>query len=354
LRNRLASLVRGTGDPYHLVYVIEHLLVPPPPHDSFRTIVRARTTAVDRLLRYFWAAQKKMQTDMLTMWMEIDSVLHRSEHEELKKTLGELVTADLEPLRAKLKDDNPLYRLGAVQTVHRRRVHLERDLIECLDDSQPLIREGARQALVRLARGADFGPRIAADRLDRKQAARRWQTWLTLQQYADAPAEEPMPADPAEAEAVRLAIELVQVKKEEETQTLERLRLAPEPQGTMALATAIAELKGPRQAKARLTLSKRLSGDDEATLKKRLAHDNPEVRRAAASAVARKKTSALIPDTLKLLEDPEADVAQTARATLKALTGKDFGPLASANSLDRSIAVGQWYRWWVKRKVDGK
>jgi len=333
------------------MYVIENLLLPPPPHDSFRTIVNTRTTALDRLLRYFWAAQKKMQNDMLTMWTEIDSILHRSEHQELKKTLGELVTADVEPLRARLKDENPLYRLGAVQTIHRRRVHVERDLIECLEDSQPLIRVGARQALVRLARGADFGPRPTADRLDRKQAVRRWQTWLALQKHADAPAEESGPADPAEAEAVRLAVELVQTKKEDESRMLERLRSAPEPQGTLALAAAIVELKGPRQLQARLTLAKRLTGDDEATLKKRLANDNPEIRRAAATAVRLKKASALVPYTLKLLEDPEADVAQTARATLKLLTGKDFGPTANATPLDRSIAVGQWYQWWVKRSL---
>jgi hypothetical protein len=332
--------------------VTERLLVPPPVHDSFRTIVRTRTNAMDRLLRYFWQAKYKFQSDMLTMWTEIDSILHRTEHEELKKALGDLVTADAEQLRAKLKDDNPLYRLGAVQSIHRRRMHVERELIESLEDEQPLIRHGARQALVRLARGADFGPRPAADRMERKQAVRRWQTWLALQKRtSDADVEEPAPADPAEAEAVRLAIELVQAKNDVETPLLERLRSAPEPQGTLALTTAIAELKGPRQAQARFALAKRLSDDPEAALKKRITDENAEVRRAAAVAVGRKKAKTLLPDTLKLLEDQEADVAQAARATLKQLTGKDFGPAPKATPLDRSIAVGQWYQWWVKRSV---
>jgi hypothetical protein len=329
---------------------VDKLFVPPPAHDSFRSIVSTKTTALRRLLQQFWRLQLKTQNDMMTMWMEVNNALHKDEIEEQKKTLRSLVTDDVEIVRARLSDDNPLYRLGAVQSVYRRRLHLEKDLVKRLEDPQPLVREAAHQGLVRLARSTDFGPKPRAGRLEHNQSVRRWKTWLALQNRPEDGYEEPLPTDPAEAEAIRLAVELAQAKPDMETTMLKRLQSAAEPSGTLALALAIAELDGKRQAKARQTLAERLAAADNDTLKQRLADPNIDIRRAAVTAVGLKKASALMPEALKLLEDPQVEVAQAARTTLKQLTRQDFGPTASASSLDRTIAIGQWYRWWMQKK----
>jgi HEAT repeat protein len=326
------------------------MVVPPPMHQNFRGMVSIKTTALQRLLNQFWRIQLKTQADMLTMWMEVNSALHKDEIEEQKKTLRALITDDEEVVRARLKDDNPLYRLGAAQSIQRRRLHLEKDLLKTLEDPQPLVRETAHQGLVRLARSTDFGPKPRAGRLELNQSVRRWKAWLAMQSRPDEVHEEPVPTDPAEAEAIRLAVELAQAKPDLETAVLKRLQSAAEPSGTLALAVAIAELDGKRQAKARQALAERLAVADTDVLKQRLTDPNIDIRRAAVTAVGLKKASTLLPDALKLLEDPQVEVAQAARVALRQLTKQDFGPTAGANSIDRTIAIGQWYRWWIQKK----
>src|SRR5262249_1169964 len=198
------------------------------------------------------------------------------------------------------------------------------------------------------ARGADFGPEPDADRLEFRSALRRWKTWLARQEGPAAA--EPPPPDPTDAEASRWAVELAQATPEKETPMLQRLRSAAEPQGTLALAAAIRELKGVRQTRAREVLAQRLAAQGEATLKKRLTDEDAEVRRAAVTAAGTEKAKALIPEALKLLEDPAPGVAQAARSALKRLTDRDFGPAADASPQDRSIAIGDWYRWWVAQR----
>ena len=76
--------------------------------------------------------------------------------------------------------DTPVYNV-AVQVIGRKRLHLETELIERLDDRDPEVRQAARQALARLARGTDFGPAPAATRAERLRAMQRWRNWLVLQ-----------------------------------------------------------------------------------------------------------------------------------------------------------------------------
>jgi HEAT repeat protein len=306
-----------------------------------------------RLLQQFLqlkiAVEQKAALELFSLWTEINLTLNRSEIKKQRQTLMDLGKADEKALEQALTDKNPMVRLTAIQEISKRRLPLERDLIERLLDEQPLIRTAARQALIRLARGLDFGPKAGAARLEHFQAVQRWRHWLAMQQ-SDGPEtalQDPVPANP---DADRLVVELVQAKKEREAELLQSLRTAPEPQGTLVLAAAIRELKTPRQAKVRQTLAGRLADQDVSQLKKRFTDEDAEVRHAAVTAAGLKKDKGLIPDVLKLLEDPDAAVAQEARATLKLLTGRDFGPAANASPLDRSIAIGQWYGWWLKEK----
>ena len=351
--DELEHLVQATPDPFHLIYVLENLRLPHPAHQDYPVTCRIKMNSLQRLLNFSWNLQiqtrRKTQDDFISLWTQIDQTLNRTAYQEKQGYFLNLLTETPEALKDALTDKNPMVRLTAIQVISRRRLHVEKDLIERLLDPQPLIRNAARQALIRLGRGVDFGPKIGAPTLEHFRAVRNWRSWLALQQGENVSSSGTVPA-PIDTEADRLVVELVQAKKDREVELLQSLREVPEPLGTLVLAAAIREMKAPRQAKVRHVLVQRF-GDLEITqLKKRFADEDAEVRQAALAAAGVKKDKALIPDALKLLEDPDLAVAQGARSTLKLLTGRDFGPAANATPLDRSIAIGQWYGWWLQQK----
>jgi hypothetical protein len=102
--------------------------------------------------------------------------------EVLEQMLVLLAKDDEKALLEMLTDDQPLMRLLATQTVGRRRLHLELPLIHQLDDPEPQVREAAHQALVRLSRGADFGPPVNSKQQQSYKAMSDWQYWLALQE----------------------------------------------------------------------------------------------------------------------------------------------------------------------------
>src|SRR5262249_53390439 len=109
-------------------------------HDSHLKIRQIRTTAMWRLLPLIWPkakAQHKTQAELAAVWAEIQRGLTREQDEEQAKLLGQLAQADSAALQAALKDKNPLVQFTAIQTIHRRRLHLETELIECLTHPQP-------------------------------------------------------------------------------------------------------------------------------------------------------------------------------------------------------------------------
>jgi HEAT repeat protein len=114
---------------------------------------------------------------------------------------------------------------------------------------------------------------------------------------------------------------------------------------TDALVLAIPKLPAALRAEAEDALTERLSHLTIATLRDKIQDDNLEVRRAAAFACGRKLARDLIPDLVQLLEDPQKDVIQAARAALTELTGEDFGPSKEAKERGRSEAVAAWRKW---------
>jgi HEAT repeat protein len=100
---------------------------------------------------------------------------------------------------------------------------------------------------------------------------------------------------------------------------------------TLALAEAISRTNQPtEQLEFRRALVQRMTRLSVESLKSYLQHANPELRRAAAWAVALRDEQSLGPDLVRLLEDKDAEVAATAYLALRTLTGKDFGRSASA------------------------
>jgi hypothetical protein len=87
-------------------------------------------------------------------------------------------------LSVKMRDANPMVRSLAIQSASLRRLHCEKELVNRLKDPVPAIRDAARNALVRIGRGADFGPfapdgpTLVAISRERNEAVARWQQWL--------------------------------------------------------------------------------------------------------------------------------------------------------------------------------
>jgi hypothetical protein len=163
------------------------------------------------------------------------------------------------------------------------------------------------------------------------------------------PPREGKPAEkPVEAAVARLTDELVKAPASGREKALEKLRNGKGVQYTEALVGAIGKLDGENKRKAREALADRLTRMKPATLREYMKDEEAEIRRAAALAGAMKDARELVPDLIRLLNDPELIVERAAHAALKALSGKDFGPAASADKATRAKAVAAWQEWWKK------
>ncbi|MBM4067468.1 MAG: hypothetical protein FJ271_00780 [Planctomycetes bacterium] len=354
MRQTLSRLVQLTPDPYHLVYVTENLRVPPFAKLQIGTPeeLTARSTAMMRLLAMSWQLQfqtlQKTQIELFDVFSQVQRSSTRERAQEQHDELRKIAVGDPDVLRAKLKDKNPLLQLAAIEVIHNRRVPLEKELLSCLTAPHAMVRESARHALVRLARGVDFGPKAGCTAAQCRQAMRRWEAWIARQQESADETPSGPAGDAIDPAVARAATELLQAAGVKETEVLQRLREADEPHGSLVLLLAIPDLKGTRQLKARQALTDRLNKLDADELSKRLTDEDAEMRRAALAAAALKRDRSFIPEALRLLEDGDIGVSQAARAALKAVAGQDFGPPATATPSERVIALGRWYQWWSR------
>ena len=97
------------------------------------------------------------------------------------KKLQDLIRAEPYILHKKLLDRNPETRWMAIQVVGIKRYPFQSALIARLEDSDNAVRQAARQALIRVSRGNDFGPKIKASKSEREQAISKWKHWWSLQ-----------------------------------------------------------------------------------------------------------------------------------------------------------------------------
>lgn len=279
-------------------------------------------------------------------------------------------------LQKELASKDPLVRLLVVLTIGQRHLHMEKELIDGLNDPYPPIRDMAHQVLVRVTHSTDFGPIPGASQRGIERSIEKWKQWLALQQSASpetvaknaATAKEakdrrleimPLVLVPEERSAPRVEAEkgseeLINAKGDEQLSVLARLRDAKGIDNTDALALAIPKLSGDIKRQAREALMKRLTRMTAATLRDKLQDDSVEVRRAAALACGHKNAKEYIPDLLSLLDDPERDVVQSARLALTELTGEDFGPAGDADRRGQSDAAAAWHKWWKERQGEQK
>src|SRR5262249_44102159 len=123
--------------------------------------------------KYLAKEQRELQNLLLTQMMKTQK--------GVEPLLFALWQAKDYELLAKMRDRNPLVRWFAADILSRKQLHVEKELIGLLKDPLPEVREAAHQALVRIARGTDFGPNPldVAAKLD--QAVERWTNWLAMQ-----------------------------------------------------------------------------------------------------------------------------------------------------------------------------
>jgi hypothetical protein len=166
------------------------------------------------------------------------------------------------------------------------------------------------------------------------------------------PAEEPKPEGQEGTDAARLAKRLIGADGDKQAQILKELCDGKGSAYTEALAGVIPQLEGDALKKAREAFAERMSRMNSATLGAKLEDDNPEVRRAAALAVAMKEDKAHVSRLIELLSDSKPTVAHAAHAALKAMSKEDFGPAKDATQPERAKAILAWKAWWAKQQGD--
>jgi HEAT repeat protein len=387
LSQRLTSLVKAA--PPLVPYVLLNLgkNVYPPPGQDHGFIARVEQLRKQITLTFFKSVtslsfiqgerhlleiERRRMEDALLEVGEKVLTMKLFQSSSLNLFLKKVSDAKPELLKTHVSNKDPLVRLLVISTISRRRVHLEKELIERLDDSVSIVREAAHRALIRLGRGTDFGPTRGASHKGIARSIEKWNHWHALQlsespemlakRAALAAAGKRAPSDiiplalvsieqpELTTEVARMSEELVSAKGDEQLALLARLRESKGIDNTDALALAIPKLSGEAQRHARDALAERLTRMTAATLRDKLQDDNVEVRRAAAAACGHKKAKEHIPDLLPLLDDAEIDVVQSARMALVELTGQDFGPSRDAGSSKRADAAAAWRKWWKERQ----
>jgi hypothetical protein len=215
LSSQLSDLVEATKDPLVLVYVWNYLGKNVPPDACFTdTILHVRRKVLKRLLtgpghlphrpmnanmfwvqqRQTWAVemarlerkQREMIEDHLTTALldvqERDLTTQLFRESSLERFIAKLAEAGPDVLRKHLASDDPVARLLVILTIARRHLHMEKELIERLNDPHPAVRQAIHGTLVRLARGTDFGPARNITQPGITRCADRWRQWQALQE----------------------------------------------------------------------------------------------------------------------------------------------------------------------------
>jgi hypothetical protein len=395
LSNRLSSLVEAANDPYLNVYVVANLGQGVPNHTCFKgaldklrhrfttslyiAISRPRQQLIQKMVQEQVGEQvRELQERILLELQERQLTREIFEQSELLLLTRKLPRQTPEELRRLLRDMNPVVRYLTIQAITRRRLPLEEDLVRCLQDDNPTVREASHLALITICRGTDLGPRTGSPLLVARKASERWREWLALQATARremdgtttvvvAPAKPPVrppldrPAlkgiaksikgDPRLEDTVTAALlkELTEAKAEEQSRIIERLQSGKGVAYSDALAVAIPRLQGDLREQARQALARRLARMKAGTLRDKMQEDDAEVRLAAARACLIKAAVENTEDLIGLLDDSEPAVVQAAHEALRKLTPVDHGPAPGATARQRRDAVRAW-RDWLRRR----
>jgi hypothetical protein len=84
-------------------------------------------------------------------------------------------------IKAKLQDDRREVRAAAARVAGEKKMPLGDGLINLLTDDESAVRDAAHQALIRLNKGTDLGPKPKASDAEVSQAVQRWRAWWSKQ-----------------------------------------------------------------------------------------------------------------------------------------------------------------------------
>ncbi len=84
-------------------------------------------------------------------------------------------------VKEKLKDEQPEVRKAATRVVSAKVPGLAGDVIDLLTDDEADVRQAAREALVKLGKGEDYGPDEKATKEQREEAQAKWREWWKKQ-----------------------------------------------------------------------------------------------------------------------------------------------------------------------------
>jgi hypothetical protein len=164
---------------------------------------------------------------------------------------------------------------------------------------------------------------------------------------------QPLPVEqglPGAGEAAQLAAGVLRASDAEWPQRLITLKQGKGNIYTQALLMVIRQTDAAKKSAARLALAERLTHMAATTLRQYLQSSDPELRRAAALAIAMKDERLLIPDLVNALLDEDEGVMRAARASLRSLSGRDFGPADGAEPLAKVAAARAWLEWFRQQQ----
>jgi HEAT repeat protein len=283
------------------------------------------------------------------------------QQEQLLKLLREALDMSEDELRAALKSPIANQRFAAAYAVGERRLFWQDDLIPLVKDDFDMVRQAARRTLVILSflklnpevaaetaanatspadltKPRDFGPQPGAKRAAREKAAEEWADWWKDQGKSAFKTVNSRKEDP-------LAGRLVKAAGERQKELLKEYTETSGTEYTQAIAHAIPSLKGDARKEARAALAERLSNRKETTLRLYLEDDDPEIRRAAALALGMRDAKETVTVVAKLLLDSDPSVVRATHASLRSLTGEDYGPTPYSTEEEKQEAVKKYQAW---------
>jgi hypothetical protein len=202
LSSKLTRLVQAEDQPELYLYVCLRIGHNVPLDDSFfsKRIVKIQKKMLQKLFVHRLRGTDRPGLDkavpgpvrdLIAQQRKVERLLDLTRLQEERELLETLVRRLLrekpEFLVEKLRDRNPAIRFLTIQAIARRRLPLEKALIERLGDPDRAVAQAARAALVRLGRGIDFGPPKKATPAQRQKATQRWSEWLVLQEKTSPP-----------------------------------------------------------------------------------------------------------------------------------------------------------------------
>lgn len=322
-----------------------------------------------RVLRGYFAQQQLQAQREQQIALQAEIIRQQTEQQRLQTLLRAALDMSEEELRAALKSSNAEKRFVATYAVGERRLFWIDDLTRLVKDSSDPVRQAARRSHVilsylqlnpevanakpgtpptvtaSLTKPPDFGPLPGAKPSARTKAADEWSQWWSDHGKTElktlAPPAKITPTD-------ELADRLVKANDERRKELLKEYGNTLGGQYTEAIARAIPHLSGDARKEAREALAARLADRNESTLLGYLEDGDAEIRRAAALALAMRDSKETVKAVAQLILDPEPTVVRATCASLRSLTGEDYGPPANATEEEKQDAVKKYQSWQPK------